>query len=99
MIREQILELASQSPEFGQGIDVIEERLSRTAMVPEDLDEAIEMLEAAIENPAMYAEMVQAAIADGLIDEGDAPPEFDAVFIISILLALYGLQDRGMAQG
>jgi hypothetical protein len=99
MIREQILELASQSPEFGQGIDVIEERLSRTAMVPEDLDEPIEMLEAALENPAMYAEMVQAAIADGLIDEGDAPAEFDAVFIISILMALYGLQERGMAQG
>ncbi|MGY8790468.1 MAG: hypothetical protein ACKVKR_09365, partial [Pseudomonadales bacterium] len=99
MIREQILELASQSPEFGQGIDIIEERLSRTAMVPEDLDEAIEMLEAALENPAMYAEMVQAAIADGLIDEGDAPAEFDAVFIISILMALYGLQERGMAQG
>ena len=98
-MREQIIEFASQSPEFGQGIDIIEERLSRTAMVPEDLDEAIEMLEAALENPAMYAEMVQAAIADGLIDEGDAPPEFDAVFIISILLALYGLQDRGMAQG
>ena len=99
MIREQILEFASQSPEFGQGIDVIEERLSRVAMVPEDLDEAIEMLEAALENPEMYAEMVQAAIEDGLIDEGDAPPEFDPVFIISILLALYGLQERGVAQG
>lgn len=99
MIREEIIELASQSPEFGQGIDVIEERLSRTAMVPEDLTEAIEMLEAALQNPQMYAEMVQAAIADGLIDQGDAPPEFDAVFIISMLVALYGLQDRGAAQG
>ena len=47
-MREQIIEFASQSPEFGQGIDIIEERLSRTAMVPEDLDEAIEMLEAAL---------------------------------------------------
>jgi len=99
MIKEQIIEFASQSPEFSQGIDVIEERLSRVAMVPEDLTEAIEMLETALQNPAMYAEMVQAAIADGLIDEGDAPAEFDPVFIISILLALYGLQDRGMAQG
>ena len=99
MIREQILEFASQSPEFTQGVDVIEERLSRVAMVPDDLVEAIEMLETALQNPEMYAEMVQAAIADGLIDEGDAPAEFDPVFIISILLALYGLQDRGMAQG
>jgi hypothetical protein len=36
MIKEQIIEFASQSPEFSQGIDVIEERLSRVAMVPED---------------------------------------------------------------
>jgi len=99
MIRETLVEFASQTPEFGQGIDVIEERLSRTAMVPEDLTEAIEMLEAALQNPQMYAEMVEAAIADGLIDQGDAPAEFDAVFIISMLLALYGLQDRGSAQG
>tara|TARA_R110000851_G_scaffold223802_1_gene376647 strand:+ start:223 stop:1869 length:1647 start_codon:yes stop_codon:yes gene_type:complete len=99
MIRETLVEFASQSPEFGQGIDVIEERLSRTAMVPEDLTEAIEMLEAALQNPQMYADMVEAAIADGLINQGDAPAEFDAVFIISILLALYGLQDRGTAQG
>ena len=98
-MREQIIEFASQSPEFSQGIDVIEERLSRTAMVPEDLDEAIEMLEAALQNPEMYAEMVQASIEDGLIDEGDAPAEFNAEFIISILIALYGLQDRGTAQG
>ena len=99
MIRETLVEFASQSPEFGQGIDVIEERLSRTAMVPEDLTEAIDMLEAALQNPQMYAEMVEAAIADGLINQGDAPAEFDAVFIISILLALYGLQDRGTARG
>ena len=99
MMREEIIEFASQSPEFEQGINVLQERLSRTAMVPEDLTEAIEMLEAALQNPQMYAEMVQAAIADGLIDEGDAPAEFDAVFIISMLVALYGLQDRGTAQG
>ena len=99
MMREEIIEFASQSPEFEQGINLLQERLSRTAMVPEDLTEAIEMLEAALQNPQMYAEMVQAAIADGLIDEGDAPAEFDAVFIISMLVALYGLQDRGTAQG
>jgi len=68
-------------------------------MVAEDLDEAIELLEAALENPDMYPQMVQAAIEDGLIDEGDAPPEFNAEFIISILLALYGLQDRSNAKG
>ena len=37
MMREEIIEFASQSPEFEQGINLLQERLSRTAMVPEDL--------------------------------------------------------------
>lgn len=99
MIREQILELARQSPDYAKSVDLIEERLQQTAFVAEDLAEAIEMLEAALQNPEMYPQMVQAAIADGLIDVGDAPEEFDQVFIISMLIALYGLQDRASAQG
>lgn len=100
MIKETILELASQRPEeFGQGIDIIESELSTTPVVPEDLNEAIQMLEVALQNPETYPEMVQAAIADGLIEEGDAPAQFDAIFIISLLLSLYGLQDRLNAKG
>lgn len=100
MIKETILELASQRPEeFGKGIDIISSELSTTPVVPEDLTEAISMLELALQNPETYPEMVQAAIADGLIDEGDAPAQFDAIFIISLLLSLYGLQDRLNAEG
>lgn len=100
MIKETILELANQRPtEFGQGIDIIESELSTTPVVPEDLNEAIQMLELALQNPETYPEMVKAAIADGLIEEGDAPAEFDAIFIISLLLSLYGLQDRLNAKG
>ena len=99
MIREQILELARQSPDYAKSVELIEQRLQQTAFVAEDLTEAIEMLEAALQNPEMYPQMVQAAIADGLIDAGDAPAEYDEVFIISMLIALYGLQERASAQG
>ena len=98
-LKPEILAAVQDRPEFAQGIDEIEKRLSRTAMVSEDLDEAIDMLEAVLLDPASYPEMVQAAIMDGLIDEGDAPPEYDPIFIISMLAALYGLQDRMNAQG
>lgn len=98
-MREEIIEVASQAPEFAQGIDVLAESLATTPITSQDLDDAIEMLEATLDNPAIYAETVVAAIADGLIDEGDAPAEFNIEFILSLLLALYGLQERLLAEG
>ena len=99
MIEQKLMEFASASPDFAVGVEEISRRLSSTPIVAEDLIEAIQMLEIALQDPSSYPEMVQAAIADGLIDPGDAPEQFDAVFIISLLLALYGLRDSLNAQG
>ena len=99
MIEQKLMEFASASPDFAVGVEEISRRLSSTPIVAEDLIEAIQMLEIALQEPSSYPEMVQAAIADGLIDPGDAPEQYDAVFIISLLLALYGLRDSLNAQG
>ena len=99
MIEQTIMEFARTSPDFTVGIEEITNRLSSTPIVAEDLLEAIEMLEMALQDPVKYPEIVQAAIADGLIDPGDAPEQYDAVFIISLLLALYGLRDELNTQG
>lgn len=93
------MEFARTSPDFAVGVEEIKTRLSNTPIVAEDLVEAIQMLEIALQDPSAYPEMVQAAIADGLIDPGDAPEQYDAVFIISLLLALYGLRDNLTAEG
>ena len=93
------MEFARTSPDFAVGVEEIKTRLSNTPIVAEDLMEAIQMLEIALQDPNAYPEMVQAAIADGLIDPGDAPEQYDAVFIISLLLALYGLRDNLTAEG
>ena len=99
MIEQKLMEFAAASPDFAVGVEEITRRLSSTPIVAEDLTEAIQMLEIALQDPNAYPEMVQAAIADGLIDQGDAPEQYDAVFIISLLLALYGLRDRLNADG
>ena len=99
MIEQKLMEFASASPDFAVGVEEISRRLSSTPIVAEDLIEAIQMLEIALQEPSSYPEMVQAAIADGLIDPGDAPEQYDAVFIISLLLALYGLRDNLNTQG
>ena len=98
-MKEQILSIAMQDPRFQETITVIEQQLSGTNIVAEDLTEAIQMLEYVLQNPEVYPEVRMAAIKDGLIDEGMFPPQFDEVLIISLLVVLYGMQDRLAQQG
>ena len=94
-----IIELVKQTPQIQQAVDVIEEQLARSPIMPEDLTEMIQMLEAVVEAPERYAEVRQAAIVDGLISEEDAPVDYDPQFVLALLIALYGYQERLSAQG
>ena len=99
MIREKIMQMASGDPQVAQAVDLMEEQLARTPIVPEDLDEAIALLEFVLQNPDRYEEVRAAAVQDGIIDEDMVPPQFDQAFIVSLLIALYGLQDRMSERG
>jgi hypothetical protein len=102
-IRDQIMQMAQGDPRFTQAIDAMEQAVINMPVTPEDLEEVIELLEFVVQNPDKYAEVRQAAIDDGEIDESMLPPQFDMIFIVSLLIALYGLQDRlnqkGYARG
>ena len=99
MIREQIMQMAQSDPRFAEAIDAIERTLINMPLTAEDLDEAIQLLEFVVQNPDKYAEVRQAAIDDEEIDESILPPQFDLVYIVSVLVALYGLQDRLSEKG
>ena len=88
-MKEQILSIAMQDPRFQETITVVEQQLSGTNIVAEDLSEAIQMLEYVVQNPNTYQEVRMAAIKDGLIDEDMFPPQYDEVLIISLLVVLY----------
>jgi hypothetical protein len=93
-IRNVIMQMAEQDPRFQQGIAQMEKQVERMPIVPEDLDDAIAMLEFVLQNPDKYEEVRASAIKDGLIQENMVPPQYDVVFIVSLLIALYGLQDH-----
>jgi len=99
MNREQIIELAQKDPRFAQGVDTMEEMLQQSPIMPEDMDEAIQLLEFALTNPDKYEEIRAAAIKDGYVTEDQIPAQFDPTFLVSILVALYGLQDRLKERG
>lgn len=92
--REQILGLVSKSPRFAQAVDLIEERLAQTAVTPELIGELIKGLEFVLDNPDQYPQLRAQAIQSGLMSEQDAPAEFDQVFVVTMLAALYAVQER-----
>jgi len=98
-IRNVIMQMAEQDPRFQQGIDQMEKQVERMPIVPEDLDDAIALLEFVLQNPDKYGEVRASAIKDGIVQENMIPPQYDIVFIVSLLVALYGLQDRIKIKG
>ena len=99
MIKEQIMQMAESDPRFAQAVDAMEAQVARMPIVPEDLDDMIKLLEFVLQNPDKYEEVRAGAIQDGDIDPQMVPEQFDQVFVVSMLVALYGLQDRLNQQG
>ena len=105
MDKNAILEIAHSDPNFSRAVDGIQANLSQMNVMPEDIQQMIGMLEAVLQDPSKYAEVRQAAIADGMLDPNQAPEQFDPAFVASVLAALYELLDRmqgapqGMPQG
>jgi len=98
MDKQQILEIAKSDPKFSQAVLQLEQQIGDMPVTAEGLDELVKMLEAALNNPDKYAEIMAAAVKDGYFDEGDFPPQPDAVFLVSILVLLYGMQERAKSQ-
>jgi hypothetical protein len=98
-IREKIMQIAQSDPRFAQAIDAMERAVTNMSVTPEDLDEGIKVLEDIIKNPNDYAEIRARAISEDMADEALLPEQYDQIYIVSLLVALYGLQDRLSQKG
>lgn len=102
MNKQEILEIAKKDPRFAQAVLAVEQQMGDTDIAPEQLDEMVKMLEFALNNPGQYAQIRSAIVKDGLAQDEDLPKQFDPVILVSILVVLYGLQERSkqpMARG
>jgi hypothetical protein len=98
MDKQQILEIAKNDPRFSQAVLALENEIGSMPVAIESLDEIVQMLEFALNNPDKYPEVLRAAIEDDLVDPGDLPEQFDPVAIVSILVLMYGMQERNNQQ-
>ena len=94
MNRQQIMQAASKSPQFAQAVQALEQQMRANPITPKGLAELIKMMEFALSHPQAYPQVIQAAIKDGYTKPGDLPEQFNQVLIISILAALYIVQDK-----
>lgn len=94
MDRQQILQIARQDPRFEQAADIIEQKLMQMGISPEMIDQLIQVLEQVLDSPESYPQVRAMAIQQGIVREADIPAQYDPVFVVSILLALYELDDR-----
>ena len=99
MNKQQILEMAKTDPRFSQAVLTLENQIGDMPITGENLDELVEMLEFALNNPDQYPQIVAAAVSDDMVDPGDLPEQFDQVAIISLLVLLYGMQERTKRKG
>jgi hypothetical protein len=98
MNKQQILEIAKSDPRFSKAVLTLENQIGDMPVTGEGLDELVQMLEFALNNPDQYAEIVASAVQDDMVEEGDLPAQFDPVIIISLLVLLYGMQERTKQQ-
>lgn len=92
----QIVQAASQDPQFDEAMQTASQQLDGAST--EQVDELTKLLEFALQHSDKYAEIRQAAIQDDMADPEDLPEQFDATFIISLLVVLYRLRSNGSAQ-
>lgn len=99
MDKQQILEIAKNDPRFSKAVLTLENQIGEMPITGEGLDELVQMLEFALNNPDKYPEILASAIQDDMVEAGDLPEQFDPVAIISLLVLLYGMQERVKQQG
>jgi hypothetical protein len=73
---------------------VVMEAIKRGELTQEELNTAVQLATVAIQNPAMYPQVVQFAVQQGIVEQGELDAEYDQGLAIAILLAARAAQSE-----
>tara|TARA_Y100001973_G_scaffold79661_1_gene117115 strand:+ start:670 stop:1464 length:795 start_codon:yes stop_codon:yes gene_type:complete len=87
MLNNQIDQSIGQNPEVIARIRAaIEAGLQTGEITTQELNMMVELAKTVMQNPAMYPQIRQLAIEQGLATDADLPPEYDEGLLIAILM-------------
>jgi hypothetical protein len=88
MVEMQIQKFVGQNPQqVAQIQQEIMALLSSGEMTQQELNMVVQMATAALRNPALYPQLRQAMVQQGIVDEEDLPLDFDQGLLITIVIA------------
>ncbi len=99
LIDEASQDLIRRNPQAVQQIkQLIDEAISSGEVSPQQMQTAVQMAQAALNNPSLWPQLKRWAEEQGIADPGDLPPQFDKGLVSMILLVAktYTHADAGM---
>lgn len=93
MLEMQVNQFAQQHPqELAQVRQVIMQELQSGNLTPQELNQIVQLATVAAQNPAMYPQIRQFAIQQGIATEQDLPPQYDQGLVVVLLIAAKAAQ-------
>jgi hypothetical protein len=95
-----IAEMYQQSPETAQAIQqVIQQGIASGEITPQEFQMAVQLARAVLQNPALWPQLRQFAVQQGLVGPSDLPQQYDQSVPLLILTAAKAVEASGVLSG
>ena len=99
-VDEEVNRIAQQNPEVISPIrQEIAAAMNTGELTPQELNQAVQLARAAMQNPEIYPQLRSFALQQGVGSEEDIPPQYDQGFLSVIVMLGQAMQQGGQAQG
>lgn len=99
MDKRALIDLVNKTPQYQQAMSQIKQKLANSPVMSGDVKVLIKFIEAVIDHPDKYNQLLMVAIHDGKLKQGDLPDTYNPNILIPLLAVLYGLKDHLGSEG
>lgn len=95
-VNQEVNNMMQNNPQMVQELRTEMTALMQSGeLTPQELNQAVQLAQAALQNPEVYPQLRTFAIQQGIGTEEDLPQEFDQGLLISVVIAGRALQEGG----
>ena len=85
MDRKSIINLVKSTPQYQQAMVQIQQKLANAPVTSGDVEELIKFIEAVLNHPEKYNQLLMLAVAHKKIEQGDLPSTYNPNILIPLL--------------